>query len=209
MCRIVGPAIISIELGANAEEYNARSGEVLAFRPERCPGCQDTRINVHDWYPRWAAYPDRDIRIRVQRFRCLGCRKTIAALPSFLHRYRQYALETIEKVVQARGVAELSWQAVAETCSVEGQPSVSSIRRWWTAFSRNAPRWLEALTQTLAQAVPGSAELDPHARIASAAATVLGFSRRLARWLDPRCAESDALRVMWCWGWNAGIGRLM
>jgi hypothetical protein len=84
-----------------------------------------------------------------------------------------------------------------------------SMGRWWTAFILNAPRWLEALQRILAQAVPGSAELDPHERVASTAATVLGFSRRLACWLDPSRAASEALRVMWCWGWNAGVGRLM
>jgi hypothetical protein len=48
---------------------------------------------------------------------------------------------------------------------------------------------------------------------------VLKMSYTLADWLSPgqdntaqeavQEAAQEALRVMWCWGWNAGIGRLV
>ena len=199
MCRIVGPAIISIELGANAEEYNARYGEVLGLRPARCPACQATRINVHDWYPRWAAYLDRDIRIRVRRFRCTGCRKTIAALPSFLHRYRHFALAVIGSVVVGRCVEGKPWSQLG--------PNRRTAGRWWQAFQAQAGVWLAAAQAALAVASPGASDLDPHEQPHSPPVALLRMGRILANWLTPGCA--DWLRVMWCWGWNAGVGRLM
>lgn len=191
--------IISIELGADGEEYNARCGEVLAFRPALCPRCSATRINLHDWYPRWAVYLDRDIRIRVRRFRCAVCRKTIAALPSFLHRYRHYALRVIEAVVVGRCAEGKPWSELG--------PSRRSAGRWWKAFQAQAGAWLASAQAALAVAAPGASDLDPHKQPASPQVALLRVGRILAYWLAPACI--DWLRVMWCWGWNAGIGRLM
>jgi hypothetical protein len=191
--------IISIELGANAEEYNARYGEVLAFRPARCPDCRATQINVHDWYPRWAVYLDRDIRIRIQRFRCAGCRKTIAMLPNFLHRCRHYALSVIGSVVIGRCVEGKPWSQLG--------PSRRTAGRWWQAFQAQAAVWLAATQVALAIASPGASDLDPHDRPNHPPVVLLRMGRILANWLIPSCA--DWLRVMWCWGWNAGIGRLI
>jgi hypothetical protein len=72
--------------------------------------------------------------------------------------------------------------------------------------------WLPSLMTVMALVMPLLSALDVHGTEAVASpVAVLGMSYTLANWLnashDP--APQDALRVMWRWGWNSGIGRLI
>lgn len=195
-------AIVTIiELGDDAAEYNRRVTEVWDQRPAECPACLARHIVGHGWYPRWAVYLEMDAPLAgIKRWRCKGCGKTISLLPSFLHRHRHYALRPIEDVL--RGHAE---QGVPLTQLV---PSERSVRRWWAAFASCALRWLSAVLSALALALPLLRVLDPHGGEASdGPAQLLARSHDLASWLEPD--NADSLRVLWRWGWNAGIGRLV
>jgi hypothetical protein len=79
-------------------------------------------------------------------------------------------------------------------------------------FVGQALVWLSGLMMVLALVVPLLSTLDPHGGKAIApGVAVLKMSYTLADWLSPGHDNTaqDALRVMWCWGWNAGIGRLV
>ena len=180
----------------------------MQLRPASCPGCRSKQIIGHGWYERWAVYERRDVRVWVKRWRCKGCGKTISQLPSFLHRYRHYVLAVIEGVLRKRLEQGQAWSQLAQT----GAPSQRSMRRWVGAFVGQVLGWLSGLMTVLALVVPLLSTLNPHGTEAVApTVAVLRMSYTLADWLNssPDNAAQAALRVMWCWGWNAGIGRLV
>ena len=128
-------------------------------------------------------------------------------LPSVVHRYRHYALVVIEVVVRGRlgGKLVQTWRGI----EIETGASLRSLRRWCAAFLMNALRWLSAVWAVLAVAMPSAPLLDVHGATGDVAQRLLDSSATLAHWLSPKQAEDTALRVMWCWGWNMGIGRLV
>jgi hypothetical protein len=194
-------------LGANAEAYAARLEEARRQRPACCPGCGGQPIVGHGGYERWAVYADREVRVWIRRWKCTGCGKTISLLPSFLHRHRHYALAVIEAVLRGRLERGTPWSGLAPSAT----PSQRSMRRWMTAFVAQALNWLTALLSALARVLPLLGALDPHGAPQNPAVTVLALSATFADWLDPGRADGPggAVRVLWRWGWNAGVGRLI
>jgi len=87
--------------------------------------------------------------------------------------------------------------------------SLRSLRRWCAAFVLNALRWLSAVLTVLAVAMPSLLLLDAYGQAGNVAQRLLASSITLAGWLDADHPADTALRVMWCWGWNAGVGRLL
>ena len=150
---------------------------------------------------------DRDVQIMVRRWRCKCCGKTISMLPSVVHRYRHYALVVIEVVLRGRlgGGLMLTWRHI----EIGTGASLRSLRRWCAAFLMNALHWLSAVWAVLAVAMPSTPMLDVHGAVGDVAQRLLDSSATLAHWLNPKDAVDAALRVMWCWGWNMGIGRLV
>ncbi|NJM39403.1 MAG: hypothetical protein HC853_00855 [Anaerolineae bacterium] len=148
------------------------------------------------------------MKVWVKRWRCKGCGKTISQLPNFLHRHRHYVLVVIEGVLRKRLEEGETWSQLCGT----GAPSQRSMRRWVAAFAGQAMIWLPVLMRVLALVVPLLSVLDPHGTEAVApTVAVLQMSDPLADWLSAGgdSAPQDALRVMWRWGWNGGIGRLV
>lgn len=196
-----------ISLGANADECNARREEARSLRPACCPGCGGTHITGNGWYPRFAAMLGEKKRIKVKRWECMGCGGTISQLPDFLHRFLHYVLALIERVLRARFEEEQTWRQLQIT------PSLRTERRWVAAFAAQATRWLLALLTSLAQVQPHLAGLDPHSPGVTPGRMVLTQGRTFAHWLDPghagQACLANALRVLWRWGWNAAVGRLV
>ena len=145
--------------------------------------------------------------LEVRRLECQDCGHTTSLLPDFLHRYRHYGLEVIEQVVSARVEEGASWSEMTQRYSRAGAPSLRTMRRWHVAFVQQALAWLTALLRVLALVLPLLQALDAHTASLAVARQVLMLGPRLAHWLEQ--AKADWWRVMWRWGWNAGIGRLI
>jgi len=206
-----------ISAGRTVEEYQAQRERVAAIRPDRCGVCGDTGWwHGNGWYERgvvWIGGSAQELEVR--RLECQHCGHTTSLLPDFLHRHRHYGLAVIEQVVHARVGEGLSWRETTQRCSRESAPSLApslrTMRRWCGAFVQQALAWLTALLRALALVLPLLAALDAHAAAPSVARDVarqvLQFGPRLAAWLEPTNAEGWF--VLWRWGWNAGIGRLV
>ena len=199
--------VITIAFVGTAEEYNAGYVGLAQQRPAGCPGCAGTVISGHGSYERRVVYVDRDVLILVRRWRCKCCGGTISMLPSVVHRHRHYALVVIEMVLRGRlgGELVLTWRGI----EIESGASLRSLRRWCAAFLTNALRWLSAVWGVLALAMPSTPMLDVHGAVGDVAQRLLDSSATLAHWLNPKYAVDAAQRVMWCWGWNVGVGRLI
>jgi hypothetical protein len=212
--------IIVVDFGNYVETYPDR-GESF-HRPQDCPHCKavDTFIG-HGYYWRQPIDRQQSYSIRIKRWLCKSCRRTISILPSFLLRFRHYLLAVIQEVVTARFEKQASWGQIEQQCTNEqGErlPSERTIRRWCRSFAQQAPRWLAAVQQQLAKhdaTLPLLDALGAVTTAGSAAEALLHGASQLLAWAKTRWDAvtdyglNDRLRFLWHWGHAQGLGRLV
>jgi hypothetical protein len=98
----------------------SRGEEWDGERPERCRGCGDARLHCHGSYPRWVvwAVEQEATRVRVERYLCVGCRRTTSVLLWGILTYRLLSLAIVAKHLYA-----------------------STLRRWGELLARYRRRW--------------------------------------------------------------------
>ena len=210
--------IIVTEFGSLVE-YLDHFGQLDFPRPEVCLHCHAVPLFIgHGFYPRKPLSPTKAYRVRIKRWLCKACRRTLSLLPSFLFRYRHYLLDVIQQVVIARFEDGASWNQVARCCTVEGAPSSRTTRRWCVSFAAHAPTWWAAIQKTLAQHDAGSPVLNPLGENTGphdAPRALLQAALHLLAWAKTHWPEtgpyglSDRLRFLWHWGTGQGLGRLI
>jgi Domain of unknown function (DUF6431) len=219
--------VIVTEFGCLVHEYVERSSSLVFPRPSECPHCRvvDQFIG-HGFYERKALSPTQVYVLRIKRWYCTACQRTVSLLPSFLLRFRHYLLEVIQWVVVARFEDATSWAQVARRCAVDGAPSSRTIRRWCDALAEYASVWWAAIQQTLAEHDAASPLLDPLGESAgprddfgelsrAAPRALLQAALHLLAWAKTRWPElanyglADRLRFLWHWGAGRGLGRLI
>jgi hypothetical protein len=177
----------------------------------------DTLIG-HGFYERKALSQTQVYVLRIKRWYCKACQRTVSLLPSFLLRFRHYLLDVIQSVVVTRFEAEASWGQVARRCAVDGAPSARSMRRWCDSFAEYASVWWAAIQQALAEHDAASPLLDPLGASAGprdVPRALLQAALHLLAWAKTRWPElapyglADRLRFLWHWGAGRGLGRLL
>jgi transposase-like protein len=211
--------VIVTEFGCLVHEYAEGWSRLVFPRPSECPQCRvvDTLIG-HGFYERKALSPTQVYVLRIKRWYCKACGRTVSLLPSFLLRFRHYLLDVIQSVVVTRFEDAASWTQVAQTCAVEEAPSARTMRRWCDALAEHASVWGAAIQQTLAQQDSASPWLDPWGEAAGpgeAPRALLEAALHLLAWAKTRWSEvasyglADRLRFVWHWGAGRGLGRLI
>src|SRR3970040_170562 len=105
--------VIVTDIGRTVHEYLAHFEHVVFPRPAQCPRCQAvTALIGHGFYWRKPLDLERVYCIRIKRWYCTVCHRTLSLLPSFLLRFRHYVLEVIQAVVVARYEDTASWRQV-------------------------------------------------------------------------------------------------
>lgn len=216
--------MLVIHAGDTVEAYADRYAEAATRRPERCPECGAVGQMIgHGCYPRkkpldTTPNPPRPVKIR--RWKCTACKRTTSLLPDVLHRYRHYVWAVIGPALLRHFLLGQTWvQIQADLNGLPEEappaPSLDSLMRWGKAFANHAPGWLNRVLVVLASVWPHLTQLDAHGvRPTSLPQQLLQVMVRLAGWLSPsRAAASSTtvadLRVVWRWGWNDGLGRLV
>ncbi|MDR0324346.1 MAG: DUF6431 domain-containing protein [Treponema sp.] len=64
---------------------------------ELCPQCGADYLRKHGYYERHLITVGFEGRIKIRRYRCRDCKKTVSLLPSFCHPKRTYGTEIIIK----------------------------------------------------------------------------------------------------------------
>jgi hypothetical protein len=211
--------VIVTEFGCLVHEYVERSSSWVFPRPSECPYCRvvDQFIG-HGFYERKALSPTQVYVLRIKRWYCKACQRTISLLPSFLLRFRHYLLDVIQSVVVARFEDGASWVMVARRCSVDDVPSTRTLHRWCESFAEHAAVWWAAIQQTLAEHDAASPLLDPLGEAAGpreAPRALLQAALHLLAWAKTRWVEvatyglADRLRFLWHWGVGRGLARLL
>jgi hypothetical protein len=211
--------VIVTDFGCFVHEYVERFGQLVFPRPARCPHCHVLEALIgHGFYWRKALSPTQVYVLRIKRWYCKACQRTVSLLPSFLLRFRHYLLEVVQWVVVTRFEDGASWVRVARRCAVDGAPSARTIRRWCDSFAEHASVWWAAIQQTLAEHDAASPLLDPLGESAGprdAPRALLQAALHLLAWAKTRWPElatyglADRLRFLWHWGAGRGLGRLI
>ncbi len=146
----------------------------------------------HGFYPRKALGPVKVHVLRIKRWHCKACHRTVSLLPSFLLRFRHYLLVVIQSVVVTRFEDEASWAQVSRRCAVEGAPSPRTIRRWCDLLAEHASAWWAAVQQTLAEHNATSPLLDPLGETAGPRNAPRALLQAAFLWREKRKVRKDA-----------------
>jgi hypothetical protein len=168
----------------------------------------DTFIG-HGYYWRQPTDGRRSYRIRIKRWLCQACRRTVSILPSFLLRFRHYLLTVICAVLVARFEQKASWGQIEQQCTQEqGEqlPSERTIRRWCQSFVRQAPH---------DASLPLLDALGAVTNAGNPAEALLHAAGQFLAWAKTRWAAvvghgwNDRFRLLWHWGHAKGLARLV
>ena len=211
--------LIVAEFGSDVQDYARQFARLTFPRPTHCPYCQALdRLVGHGSYPRNAVDERQAVPIRVKRFLCAACRKTVSVLPSFCLPNRHYQTSTIQRVLDLRFEAQASWSAIRERFQPSDLPTQTTCREWASAFAQRSAAYLPHLVRQLAhwQLTPGKLEVavEELARLAEAARQLVAAVAHLVAFLRDHGVEvasgtSRWLATLWQWGHSQKLGRLV
>jgi hypothetical protein len=214
--------LIVAEFGPDVQVYARQFAHLTIPRPPTCPHCDATdRLIGHGSYPRAAVDHIQAISIRVKRFLCGVCRKTVSVLPTFCLPWRHYQASTIQAVLGLR-FAQASWSAIRQRFLPADLPTQTTCREWVAAFGQQSEPYLQHLLRQLArwQLAPGKLEVaveelakQPNApqQLVAAVPHLLAFLRDHVRDrdIDHALGASRWLSTLWQWGHSQKLGRLV
>ena len=215
--------VIVAEFQCSIQAYIAGFATLVFLRPTSCPACGALHSFIgHGFYVRFALDADHVFELRIKRWYCKSCQRTLSLLPSFLLRFRHYLLAVIQAVVIARGEEQTPWAVIRARVMIGGVPSPRSMKRWCVSFAAHAAPWLAEIERALAAHDPGTPLLTPLGSGVTAGARrgdlprlLLAASRYLLVWAQVHLAQAraygsnDRLRFLWLWGHARGLARLI
>jgi len=98
----------------SVQQYNEQLSNPDAHRPDSCPQCQDQRpLTAHGFYTRTLIDTAFDGIIRVRRYLCHACQRTVSLLPEFILPYQRSSLTLIARFLIARLLLAQTLKAAA------------------------------------------------------------------------------------------------
>ena len=114
------------------QQYMEQLDDTDVWRPAACPQCQEQeRLTAHGFYSRTIVDTDFDGVIRVRRYLCLACKRTVSLLPEWALPYVRFSISVIAQVLKARLMEKRMWKAAAATeCTMPYQRGQHWVRRF-------------------------------------------------------------------------------
>jgi hypothetical protein len=126
-------------------EHVETDEEAKRCRPATCPQCESKRpLECHGFYKRTVTDVDWDCVIRVRRYLCSACRRTVSLLPEFVLPYVRFTILVIGAFLKARLLLGQTLKAAAETAHLAAMPYQRG-QQWVQRFQRQAERLSAAL----------------------------------------------------------------
>ena len=124
-----------------------RSEEPERCRPANCPQCESKQKMVaHGFYRRTVMDLNVDCEIRVRRYLCGTCRRTVSLLPEFVLPYLRFTIRLIGLFLKARLAEGQTLKAAAEVAHQAGMPYQRG-QQWVARFRRQAENVSAALAE--------------------------------------------------------------
>lgn len=133
----------------SVQQYNEQLSNPDSHRPGSCPQCQEKRpLTAHGFYTRTLIDTAFDGIIRVRRYLCHACQRTVSLLPEFVLPYLRSSLTVIAAFLIARLL-------LARTLKAAASPPMAYQRgQCWIHRFRGQAQALCAALATLTQPTP-------------------------------------------------------
>lgn len=121
------------------QQYSEAISDPDRYRPDRCPQCEAKQpLTGHGFYRRTLVDTGFDGMIRVRRYLCRLCKRTVSLLPEFALPWLRFSLTVISLFLAARLLQGLTLAAAARAAS---QPAMPYQRGqfWIRRFRKQAP----------------------------------------------------------------------
>jgi hypothetical protein len=135
------------------QQYSVAISDPRRYRPDHCPQCEAKQpLAGHGFYRRTLVDAALDGVIRVRRYLCRLCKRTVSLLPDFVLPWLRFSIRVISLFLVARLIQGLTLAAAARTAA---QPAMPYQRGqfWIRRFRKQAPTLGVALAP-LAAPVP-------------------------------------------------------
>ncbi len=134
------------------QQYCERLADPDCYRPDHCPQCHAKQpLTAHGFYTRTLIDTAFDGVIRVRRYLCHACRRTVSLLPEFILPYLRSSLTIIALFLVAR---LLSGQTIEAAARSAPPPMPYQRGQFWIRRFRAQAQTLCAALATLTQPAP-------------------------------------------------------
>ena len=131
----------------SVQQYHEQLSDPDCYRPDHCPQCQAKRpLTAHGFYRRTLTDLTFDGILRVRRYLCQCCQRTVSLLPEFALPYLRFSLVVIALFLIARLLDGRTLQASLQTvAAAKGWVSYQRGQFWVRRFRRQAETLCGAL----------------------------------------------------------------
>ena len=134
------------------QQYTERLADPDCYRPNHCPQCQTKRpLSAHGFYTRTLIDTAFDGVIRVRRYLCHACQRTVSLLPEFILPYLRSSVMVIALFLIARLLAVQTIEAAARSAT---PPMPYQRGQFWIRRFRAQAESLCAALAALTQPTP-------------------------------------------------------
>src|SRR5258708_13240036 len=127
------------------QQYSEAITDPDRHRPDHCPQCAaQLPLMAHGFYTRTVTDVEFDGLIRVRRYLCHGCKRTVSLLPEFALPYLRFSILVISLFLIARLLNGCTLLAAAQAAAQPGMPYQRG-QFWVRRFQRQAAGLCAAL----------------------------------------------------------------
>ena len=138
------------------QQYSEAISDPERYRPDHCPQCEAKQpLTGHGFYRRTLVDPAFDGVIRVRRYLCLLCKRTVSLLPEFALPWLRFSITVISLFLVARLLKGLTLAVAALAASQTAMPYQRG-QFWIRRFRKQAPALGVALAPLAAPPAPVS-----------------------------------------------------
>lgn len=128
------------------QQYSEAISDPDRYRPDHCPQCQANEpLTAHGFYRRTVRDVEFDDFIRVRRYLCHCCKRTVSLLPEFALPYLRFSIFVISLFLIARLLNGCTLAADAQAAAQPGMPYQRG-QFWVRRFQMQAADLCAALT---------------------------------------------------------------
>ena len=134
----------------SAQQYTEEVSNMDRYRPDHCPQCQARQpLTGHGFYRRTLVDVGFDESIRVRRYLCRSCQRTVSLLPHFALPYLRFSISVIALFLIARLLTGHSLKAAAAAATLAAMPYQRG-QFWIRRFRKQAEHLCTALAELAA-----------------------------------------------------------
>lgn len=134
----------------SVQQYCEAIADADRYRPDHCPQCEAKQpLAGHGFYQRTLVDVAFDGVIRVRRYLCRQCRRTVSLLPEFALPWLRFSLAVISLFLAARLLRGFTLAAAALAAAQKAMPYQRG-QFWIRRFGKQAERLCAALTARMA-----------------------------------------------------------